>query len=68
MKNILFIYCFLFFFIVFAQKYEVPDSISHKNMMVDFRYYVKLLEETHIDPYTPWVANFQQKIPKKHTA
>lgn len=63
------IFCFHFF----AQENNRPDSIAYENMLEDFRYYIDMLESTHIDPYTPIggklnfkikAAEFEQNIPK----
>jgi len=63
----------MFCFSSFAQENNRPDSIAYENMLEDFRYYIDILESTHIDPYTPMggklnfkikAAEFERNIPE----
>lgn len=63
----------LFCFNSFAQDNNRPDSIAFEDMLADFRYYIDILESTHIDPYTPMggklnfkikAVEFERNIPK----
>jgi hypothetical protein len=60
-----------------AQNGTRPDSLSYSDMLSDFRYYVDLLEKTHVDPYSPMggklkfmvrVAMFEQRIPSRRAS
>ncbi len=62
LKKTLFLIFIVLQFQVQAQYETKTTFLSHEDMRVDFKEFVKLLEETHVDPYTAMGGKINFKV------